>query len=137
LSKLQNSIQKTLPYLKSKQMSEKFDYIKNIGSLTLKQKRKFYVLLAHELTVAVRFIWLEDFTDAEKIEGMRLINEIMHRLVFRIEELHTISNLDEDSWTEEDFLQMIMDYISENHKVLAGNVGWAVKSSYEKCLKAE
>jgi hypothetical protein len=118
-------------------MSETFDYIKNIGSLTLVQKRKFYVLFAHNLTVSVRCIWSEYYTDTEKIEGIKWINEIMHRLIFRIEELHKISNLAEDSWTEEEFLRMITGYISENKKVLAGNVGWAVKSSYEKCLTAD
>ena len=57
----------------------------------------------------------------------------MHRLVFRIEELHTISKLEEDSWTE-DFWNMTEEYISENYKVLAGNMGWAIKSSYERCF---
>lgn len=119
-------------------MLETFDYVKNINSLTLEQKRKFYVLLAHDLTVSVRAIWHdESFSDVEKIEGMKWINEIMHRLVFRIEELHQISKLEEDSWTEEDFWQIIIDYCSENPKVLSGNVGWAIKSSYERCFTAK
>jgi hypothetical protein len=138
LSKLQNIIQKTLLYLKSKYMSETFDYIKNIGSLTLEQKRKFYVLFAHNLTVSVRAICFEEsYSDQEKIVGMKQINEIMHRLIFRIEELHKISNLDEYSWTEKDFFQMITGYVSENQKVLAGNIGWAVKSSCEKCFTSD
>ena len=85
-------------------MSEKFDYVKKIGALTLEQKRKLYVLLAHDLTVSVRATcWDENFSEQEKIVGMKEINEIMHRLIFRIEELHTITKLEEDSRTEKDF----------------------------------
>ena len=113
-------------------MSENFDYVKNIGALTLEQKRKFYVLLGHNLTVSVRAVcWDENFSEQEKILGMKEINEIMHRLIFRVEELHNISRIEEDSWTEDDFWDLIKEHCSENHEVLAGNVGWAVKSSYD------
>ena len=117
-------------------MSEKFDYAKNIGELTLEQKRTFYVLLGHNLTVSVRAICHnENYSDAEKIIGMREINEIMHRLIFRIEELHEISDVSEDSWTEEDFWALIQHHCGVNYDVTAGNVGWAIKKSYEYCLK--
>jgi hypothetical protein len=117
-------------------MSEKFDYIKNIGGLTLEQKRKFYVLYAHNLTVSVRAICFEEsYSDQEKIVGMKQINEIMHRLIFRIEELHKISNLEEDSWTEEDFWKLLQHHCSENYEILAGNVGWAIKTTYDYCVK--
>ena len=113
---------------------EFFDYPKLIGELTLNQKRKFYVLLAHDLTVSVRTIWSDDrLSDTEKLDGIKWINEIMHRLIFRIEELHTISTKEEDSWTEKDFWRMIKDYVSENPEVVAGNVGWSIKFSYERC----
>ncbi len=118
-------------------MPEKFNYLKNIGKLSLDQKRKFYVLFAHDLTVSVRAIWSDEkLTDAEKVEGMKWINEIMHRLIFRIEELHKISKIEDDSWTEEDFLEMMREYCLENPKVVSGNVGWAIKSSYERILSA-
>ncbi len=56
-------------------MLEDFEYVKNIGELTLEQKREFYVSLGHNLTVSVRFIWVEEtFTDAEIIGGMKEIN---------------------------------------------------------------
>jgi hypothetical protein len=118
-------------------MSEEFDYISNIGALTFEQKRKFYVLFGHDLTVSVRAIcWDENYSNVEKIEGMKQINEIMHRLIFRIEELHNISKLEDDSWSEKDFWELIQDCCSENYEVLAGNVGWAIKSSYERCFSA-
>ena len=41
-------------YLMLDQMSDNFDYVKNIGALTLEQKRKFHVLLEHDLTVSVQ-----------------------------------------------------------------------------------
>lgn len=116
-------------------MPEPFDYAEKLGNLTLERKRKFYVLFGHNLTVSVRAIWSdENLTEEEKIIGMKAINEIMHRLIFRIEELHKITKLEDDSWAEDAFWQMIVDYCSENPKFLAGNVGWAIKSSYEKCL---
>lgn len=116
-------------------MSEKFDYAKNIGELTLEQKRTFYVLLGHNLTVSVRAICHnENYSDTEKIIGMREINEIMHRLIFRVEELHKITDVLEDSWTEEDFWSLIQHHCSANYNMLAGNVSWAIKSSYERCF---
>ncbi len=117
-------------------MSENFDYVKNIGALTLEQKRKFYVLFGHNLTVSVRAIWSdENLADDEKIVGMKQINEIMHQLIFRIEELHKISKIEDDSWTEEDFGDLIKHHCSANYDVLAGNVGWAIKASYDYSIK--
>jgi hypothetical protein len=117
-------------------MSENFDYSRDIDALTLEQKRKFYVLFGHNLTVSVRAIcWDENYSDEDKIVGMREINEIMHQLIFRVEELHKITNLEQDSWTEKDFWSLIQDHCSENYEVLAGNVGWAIKTSYDYVVK--
>lgn len=116
-------------------MTEKFDYAKNIGELTLERKRKFYVLFAHDLTVSIRVIWSdENLADAEKVEGMKWINEIMHRLIFRIEELYEISKVEDDLWKEEDFYKTINHWISQNHEIVADHVGWSIKSSYERCF---
>ena len=116
-------------------MSDKFNYIENIGALTLEQKRKYYVLLAHDLTVSVRAIWSDEkYSDQEKIQGMKIINEIMHRLIFRIEELPNITRLEDDSWTEEDFFIMMKEWVEDNSEVASGNVGWAIKSSYGRCF---
>ena len=118
-------------------MSEDFDYIKNIGALTLEQKRKFYVLFGHNLTVSIRAIcYDENLSEKEKIVGMKEINEIMHRLIFRIQELYKVSRVEEDSWTEEDFWSLIKHHCSENYDVLAGNVGWAIKASYDYSVKS-
>jgi hypothetical protein len=111
-----------------------FEYPELIGELTLEQKRKFYVLLAHDLTVAVRGIWSNTkLSDAEKVEGMKIINEIMHRLIFRIEELHKISIKENDSWTEDDFWKLIKDWISGNPQIVASEVAGSIKFSYERC----
>ena len=119
-------------------MSEKFDYVKNIGALTLEQKRKFYVLLGHNLTVSVRAIWSdENLADAQKIEGMKWINEIMHRLIFRVEKLHRIDDLEDDDWIEKDFWETIHHWVSQSYEVVAGHVGWTIKSSFERCLKVK
>jgi len=115
---------------------ENFDYVKDIGALTLEQKRRFYVLFGHNLTVSVRAIWSDDtLSDSDKVEGMKWINEIMHHLIFRIEELHTITKLAVDSWTEEDFGKTIQHWVSQNYEIVAGHVGWAIKASYDCCVK--
>lgn len=116
-------------------MTDKFDYVEKINALTLEQKRKFYVLLAHDLTVSVRAICSEEkYSDREKIEGMKIVNEIMHRLIFRIEELHNISRLKDDSWTEEDFFLMMKEWVEDSPEVVSGQIGWAIKSSYGRCF---
>jgi hypothetical protein len=119
-------------------MEKSFDFVKNISEFSLEQKRKFYVLLGHNLTVSVRAICHEpNYSDYDKIVGMKEINEIMHRLIFRIEELHKISTLGQDSWTEKDFWTLLQHHCSKNYEVLAGNVDWAIKSSYDYCVKNE
>ncbi len=115
-----------------------FDYPKLIGELNLKQKQIFYTYLAHNLTVSVRGVRLNGkLTDSQKVEGMKLINEIMHRLVLRIAELHKIEEIEDDSWTEADFWEMIKDWVSENYQVVAGEVGWAIKTSYNLAVSSK
>ena len=113
-------------------MSENFDYVKDIGALSLEQKREFYVLWGHNLTVSVRAIcWNEEYSDKDKVAGMGAINEIMHRLIFRVQELHKISSLEDDSWIEEDFWSLIKHHCSEVSKELVAEIGRAIKTSYK------
>ena len=117
-------------------MQVEFNYPKLIGKLDLEQKRKFYVLLAHNLTVSNRAIWSdEDLTETDIIEGMKWINEIMHRLVLHIEDLNAISDLDDAKKNDEVLWQEIKHWSSQNYDIVAKNVGWAIKSSYKTILK--
>jgi hypothetical protein len=41
----------------------------------------FYELLAHNLTVTIRWIWSDEtLSDPEKIEHIKLVNEVLHRV---------------------------------------------------------
>ncbi|MDQ3634212.1 MAG: hypothetical protein M3405_06845 [Acidobacteriota bacterium] len=117
-------------------MEVEFDYPKLIGDLSLEQKRKFYVLFAHNLTVSNRGIWSdESLSNSDKVEGMKWTNELMHRLVFHIEDLHNISNLKDLNKTDEDLWQEIEHWYSQNYEIVAGNVGWAIKFSYQTVIE--
>ena len=67
---------------------------------------------------------------------MRVVNEILHRLILRVQELYKISNLEEDSWTEADFWDLIKHHCSDISKELAGEIGWAIKTSYKYATKS-
>ena len=61
-----------------------FDYIKLIGELSDEERLKFYECLAHNLTVSARAIWSnEGLTDGEKVERLKWLNEIMHRVTMK------------------------------------------------------
>ena len=71
----------------------------------------FYESFAHNLTVAVRFVWADDRrTEAEKVEQMKWVNEIQHRVTAKI----TVLRRRTHEWTEEDFGSMVAGYTGEH-----------------------
>ena len=103
-----------------------FDYATRIGGLTDERRLHFYELLAHNLTVAVRAVWSdESLGDAEKVDRMKWINEILHRVTAKVRVLR----LKTHEWTEADFAADVRHWVSQN-RAIAGDVGWAIKSSY-------
>lgn len=102
------------------------DYAGRVGALLPEGKLYFYELLAHSLTIAIRGVCSEEDSSSEdKLEAIKSINEIMHRVTSRIWSLRLGSN----EWTEADFQAMIESYIADNPRI-AGEIDVAIQHSY-------
>jgi hypothetical protein len=107
-----------------------FDYPKEIGELSAEQRLTFYETFAHNLTISLRSVWSDDeLTDAEKVDRMKWINEIMHRITAKI----SITRQNEHEWTEQDLWEMIKDYAAQNPGI-RGEVGNAILHSYSHVI---
>jgi hypothetical protein len=94
-----------------------------IASFNDRRRRQFYEALAHNLTVCVRGIWSDDsISDAEKVEQMKCINEIQHR---------TTGQLRAQPRPDAEFFEGVLRAHTDQCPPLRGQVGWAVKQSYE------
>jgi hypothetical protein len=108
-------------------------YAEQMGKLTEEQRPHYYEVLAHNLTVGMRGIWSdEQISDAEKVDRMKWVNEILHRVTAKV----YVLRLKTHEWTEEDFERLILDYVAA-HPGIAGEVGWAVKFTYRTITGAE
>ena len=88
----------------------------------------FYELFAHRLTIITRGFWDDpDSNDSLKIEQMKWVNEILHRVTSKIR----VERLQLHDWPESDFISMITRYVKEC-PTIAGDVAWCIKTSYEK-----
>lgn len=106
-----------------------FDYIKLIGELSDEERLKFYEYLAHNLTVSVRAIWSDArLTDGEKVESLKWLNEIMHRVTMKSALLRTHKN----TFSERDSWEGIKHWVSLCND-LGPHVEWALKFSYDSC----
>jgi hypothetical protein len=104
-----------------------FDYIKLIGELGDEERLRFYEYLAHNLTVSARAIWVDEgLTDGEKLENLKYLNEIMHRVTMKSAKLRTHKN----TFSETDSWEDINDWVSRSPG-LGPHVEWALKFSYE------
>jgi hypothetical protein len=93
-------------------------FAESIGSLGHEQRLHFYEVLAHNLTVAVRGIWSDPrITDAEKVERMKWVNEVLHRVTAKV----YVLRLRTHEWTEADFEGMIVGYI-QSHPNIASDI---------------
>jgi len=104
-----------------------FDYVRQVGSLSQQSLICFYEVLAHNLTVSVRAIWSDEGpNDSQKVERMKWINEVMHRVVLKSAALRMGRNecLEADSW------EMMLHYISLCPDISA-DIAIATISSYQ------
>jgi len=114
------------PFLRQfRQHFMSFNYPQEIPSLTAEERLHFYELLAHNLTVSIRGIWLDEtISDTEKVERIKLVNEILHRVTSKI----WVLRLNTHEWTEEDTWQMVNEYISDNENI-RGEIFYAINDS--------
>lgn len=86
-------------------------YVQIIEGFDREKKIIFYASLAHELTISIRYVWSDErLSDAEKIEAIKWINEIIHSVSSKIR----IEAESADSWAEESFMQMVVGYCDRN-----------------------
>ena len=101
-------------------------FAKSVERLTVEQRLHFYEVLAHNLTVAVRGIWSDPgLEDAEKVERMKWVNEVMHRVTAKV----YVVRLKTHEWSETDFEDMLLGYI-QSYPGIASEIGGAVRHSY-------
>ena len=101
-------------------------FAESIGRLTAEQRLHFYEVLAHNLTIAVRGIWsAADIGNAEKVERMKWVNEVLHRVTAKV----SVLRLQTHEWTETDFEDLLLGYV-QSHPGIAPDIGWAVQHCY-------
>jgi len=104
-----------------------FDFPNLIGALTDEERITFYEVLAHNLTVSVRAIWSnDDLTDGQKVERMKWVNEIMHRVVMK----SALLRVQRNQFTESDSWENIKSWMSLSPEIDA-EVEWALRLSYK------
>lgn len=88
------------------------------------RRRWFYETLAQNLTVCVRAIWADErLLDAQKVEQMKWLNEIQHRVIGKLRAA--------EPWPDAEFFEEVLGARTEECPPLRGHVGRAVKQSYE------
>jgi hypothetical protein len=108
-------------------------FAEQMAKLSDEQRLHFYEVLAHNLTVGIRGIWSdEQIDDGEKVDRMKWVNEILHRVTAKV----YVLRLKTHEWTEEDFERLILEYVAA-HPGIAHEVGLAVRFSYRAVLGEE
>lgn len=98
-----------------------------IGKLSTEQRLHFYEVLAHNLTVSMRGIWSDPSCgDAEKVEQMKWVNEILHSVTAKV----YVLRLKTHEWTEADFEDLILESI-QLHPHIASHIGSAIQHTYK------
>ena len=96
-------------------------------------KITFYELFAHNLTVSVRVFWSNDeSSDSMKVEQMKWLNEIMHRVTSKIRS----ERLGLREWPEEQFIKMVRKYI-DNCPSIAADIAWCINRAYESIRESK
>jgi hypothetical protein len=102
-------------------------FAEQMAKLSDEQRLHFYEVLAHNLTVAVRGIWSDESIDnAEKIDRIKWVNEILHRVTAKVWVLRRKTH----EWTEADFGDLIRGYVGQNDGIKEEVFG-AVSRSYQ------
>lgn len=79
----------------------------------------FFELLAHNLTVAARVVWVdEQLTPTEQVQSLKAINECLHRATSRI----WVERLRTHDWSDEDFIPMLRGHDASLHPNVQGVV---------------
>lgn len=104
-----------------------FNYTEKIGAFDEKQRLYFYELLAHFLTVSLRgILFSEGIRDSERVERAKWLNEIAHRITYKIFVMHKKPDAE---WSDREIWEMMLKNI-ENHPATEADVNAAIELSY-------
>lgn len=111
----------------------KFDFVYDIGKLSLKKKKVFYLCSANYLSTCVRDALANDILNpTEKLDQLKYINEVNHRLLNRSFDLEFGDN----HWSEEDTWRLIKNIVN-NKKEIKNYVGNALSEGFSLAKKLE
>jgi len=111
-----------------------FNYSEKIGSLNQPQRIYFYELFAHFLTVSMRgVLFTEGLADAERVERAKWLNEIAHRITYKI---FVMNKKPDAKWTEAEILEMIQMNI-EKYPPIERDVNAAIELAYGYVIENE
>jgi NifB/MoaA-like Fe-S oxidoreductase len=81
--------------------------------------------------MAARVIWSnQELTDSEKVEQLKWLNEIQHRVTAKIR----VERMEIHPWSESEFCEMITENVKKCVAISSG-VGWAISGAYEQLAK--
>ncbi len=109
----------------------KFNYIEEISAFRPRQRKCFYELLASFLTVSMRgILFSEGIPDEERIDRAKGINEIAHRITYKVFSLDnnpSAKTTEAEIWT-------IIKKILEKHPVEA-DLEYALNLAYNYVIE--
>jgi hypothetical protein len=95
-----------------------------INDWPVELRHRFYVCLAHNLTITGRVVWSdEQLKSAETVVRLKALNELMHRVLGQA--------MGDDTWPASQFVGEYLLAFAEEQRDLAGDLGFAVRSAYE------
>ena len=109
------------------------DLFEKVSLMDEVQRICFYESLAHSLTISIRSVWSDnDLSDKEKVDRMKWINEISHRVINRIVDLR----YEHSAWSDLDMWEEIKHNVKQ-HEGIKGEVAAALKLSLQRVLEFE
>ncbi len=110
-----------------------FNFVESIGALEKEQKNYFYELFAHFLTVSMRgILFFEGIPEDERIERAKWLNEISHRITYKVFFLQK----GRTDYSEVEIWEMIQQNAEKHPKTLE-DVTAAIDLSYGYVLDNE
>ncbi|MBU2713197.1 hypothetical protein [Zooshikella harenae] len=103
-----------------------------VSRLPIDGQITFYERFAHELTIVIRCVWSnEKIDDAEKVDRMKWLNEIIHRIPSKLSQLRNQNY----EWENTQFEEMVLHWVKQN-TAICKEVNNAIGYSYKavKCI---
>lgn len=106
------------------------DIFVHVSALDTSKKIAFYLKLGSNLTIAIRSIWSDaSLKDAEKVDAIRVVNEVSHQVFNWITRL----SRNDTEFNDQDCFSDIRNLATQN-KQSAEEIGGACVASYRYVL---